>query len=179
MAVTPCFQTASLKVSYNSELFTLTFRFLASDHQRPYHSSRQHYNPRPSNYNRPGQYNQHGGEYHGYDKNEKYMPRFDKQKQREWEEIIDSTPTMYKNAKFFIMKSQDETSVLISQKESVWSTTFGPTKKLTDAYKNPQNQNVVLIFSINESGGYQGYCLMKGTPNQALKPHIFKRNNYT
>ena len=78
-----------------------------------------------------------------------------------------------KGAKFYIMKSQDSKSIETSQKEGIWSTTFGPTKKLSDAYKN--NAHVVLIFSINESGGYQGFAMMKGAPSPTLKPHLFKR----
>ena len=91
----------------------------------------------------------------------------------QWEELIDKTPTYLKGAKYYIMKSIDSTSIEISQKHNIWSTTFGPTKKLTESFKN--NTHVILIFSINESGGYQGFAIMKGAPCPQLKPKLFQR----
>ena len=85
--------------------------------------------------------------------------------------MIDKTPTYLKGAKYYIMKSIDSTSIEISQKHNIWSTTFGPTKKLTESFKN--NTHVILIFSINESGGYQGFAIMKGAPCPHLKPKLF------
>ena len=74
------------------------------------------------------------------------------------------------------MKSIDLESVQISQEHGVWATTYGPTRKLTEAFKNKQN-NIYLIFSVNESGGYQGYARMMGKPDPKLKPHIFCRDD--
>ena len=75
------------------------------------------------------------------------------------------------------MKSNDAESVTISYKEGVWSTTFGPTKRLTEAYKT--GSRIYLIFSVNESGGYQGFAEMRGLPNEHLKKHLFKRGKNT
>lgn len=53
----------------------------------------------------------------------------------------------------------------------MWATTFGPTKKLSEQFK--QSKNVYLIFSITEGGGYQGFAKMKGAPDSAYKPECF------
>ena len=78
------------------------------------------------------------------------------------------------------MKSIDIESVRISLAENVWSTTFGPTRKLTDAFKiSSDRKPIYLIFSVNESGGYQGFARMTGPPDPKYKPHLFKRSQDT
>ena len=78
------------------------------------------------------------------------------------------------------MKSMDLESVQTSVEHGVWSTTFGPTRKLLDAIsKRNQPCHIYLIFSVNESGGYQGFARMTGKPDPKLKPHLFRRNHDT
>ena len=55
----------------------------------------------------------------------------------------------------------------------MWSTTFGPTRKLMEAFS--RQKNIYLIFSVNESGGYQGFAKMLSKPDHKLKPHLFKK----
>lgn len=64
------------------------------------------YNPQDHKYSRPAGY----AEYQQYQQN-KFKPYYDKAKLKEWEEIINNTPTYLPKAKFFIMKSQDSKSV--------------------------------------------------------------------
>mmetsp|Transcript_11655 Transcript_11655/g.11580 ORF Transcript_11655/g.11580 Transcript_11655/m.11580 type:complete len:107 (+) Transcript_11655:84-404(+) len=65
--------------------------------------------------------------------------------------------------RFFIIKSFNFESVKTSIKHEVWSTSAGPTKKLTNAFKS--SDYVVLIFSVNESRSFQGFGLMVGEPD--------------
>lgn len=71
------------------------------------------------------------------------------------------------------MKSATNEPIDISIKEGVWSTTINPTMRLDEAFKS--SDHVYLIFSINESGGFQGFAEMVGLSNENIKPHIFKR----
>lgn len=59
------------------------------------------------------------------------MPTYDPEQVARWEQLINKCPIIEKNAKFFILKSFDEESLRISQEHNVWSTTFGPTRKLS------------------------------------------------
>ena len=90
---------------------------------------------------------------------------------------MDEVPIYSQNARFFIMKSIDLESVQISHKHCIWSTTFGPTKKLMEAWKSKHHpqQQIYLIFSVNESGGFQGFARLTGPPQKGLKTHIFSR----
>ena len=63
----------------------------------------------------------------------------------------------FENARFFIIKSTNKENVDISQKNAEWATTQSNQKKLNEAF---QNNYVVLIFSINKSGCFQGYTIM-------------------
>lgn len=76
------------------------------------------------------------------------------------------------------MKSIDLESVQLSIEHGVWSTTYGPTRKLEEALNRKHgNYTIFLIFSVNESGGYQGFAKLSGKPDPKLKSHIFKKNN--
>lgn len=59
------------------------------------------------------------------------MPVYDPEQVARWEQVINKCPLKDKHAKFYILKSYDEESLRISQLNNVWSTTFGPTRKLT------------------------------------------------
>jgi hypothetical protein len=64
---------------------------------------------------------------------------------------------LFENARFFIIKSSNKENVDLSQKYSEWATTVTNQKKLNEAF---QNNNVILIFSVNKSGNFQGYAIM-------------------
>lgn len=69
------------------------------------------------------------------------------------------------------MKSFDYESLQISIDHSVWATSAGPTKKLSNAYKNADH--VILIFSVNESRSYQGFAVMDSEPDPNYKTEYF------
>jgi hypothetical protein len=53
----------------------------------------------------------------------------------------------------------------------VWATSPGPTKKLSNAYRN--SDHVILIFSVNESRSFQGFALMESEPDPDYKSEFF------
>ena len=76
-------------------------------------------------------------------------------------------PIIIGRTRFFIVKSFDYDSIQISIEHGVWSTSAGPTKKLTNAFRS--SDNVILIFSVNESRSFQGFAIMESEPNPDLK----------
>lgn len=61
-----------------------------------------------------------------------------------------------KSAKYFIIKSNNYENVALSKAKGVWSTPPANERKLNDAYRHAAN--VILIFSVKESGRFQGFC---------------------
>ncbi len=91
------------------------------------------------------------------------------------ERLIEQTkPIIRGRTRFFIVKSFDYESITASTQHGVWATSAGPTKKLTNAFKNADH--VVLIFSVNESRSYQGFALMESEPDPNLKVNFFQSN---
>jgi hypothetical protein len=72
--------------------------------------------------------------------------------------------------RFFIIKSNCTQSLIDSLKYGLWRTTNGPKKKLVNAFHLVDN--VILIFSINESGGFQGIARMESEPSRTMMPHV-------
>ena len=70
------------------------------------------------------------------------------------------------------MKSIEPANLDISYREKVWATTFGPTQKLKEAFTS--TTNVMLIFSVTESGCFQGFARMKALPCSTVKPNVFR-----
>jgi hypothetical protein len=98
-------------------------------------------------------------------------------KKREREVVITPSPSVQKKAsptklkvlpldallkrerpvRYFIMKSVDTKNLAIALSKNIWSTQAHNEKKLREAY---QDNEVILIFSVNQSGGFQGYARM-------------------
>ena len=67
--------------------------------------------------------------------------------------VIDNTRAILRGrTRFFVVKSFNFDSIKLSIDHSVWSTSSGPTKKLSNAFKSADH--VVLIFSVNESRSF-------------------------
>ena len=79
-------------------------------------------------------------------------------------------------ARFFIMKSFDVDTLKVSIEQNVWCTTPGPTRKFNEIFQQKGGKNVYLIFSVNESGGYQGFARMKGKSDDMYKPNFKKQS---
>ncbi|CAG8452286.1 8082_t:CDS:10 [Cetraspora pellucida] len=61
--------------------------------------------------------------------------------------------------RYFIMKSHNHENVQKSQIDGVWATQPINASVLSDAFRN--SKRVVLIFSVNNSRHFQGFCLME------------------
>lgn len=90
------------------------------------------------------------------------------------DQIEAARPVMIGRTRIFIVKCFNFESIETSMKHSVWATTPGPTKKLTNAFKT--SDNVILIFSVNESRSLQGVALMESEPSPDYLPEVFKND---
>uniref|UniRef100_A0A7N8XXR8 RNA helicase n=1 Tax=Mastacembelus armatus TaxID=205130 RepID=A0A7N8XXR8_9TELE len=61
-------------------------------------------------------------------------------------------------SRYFIMKSSNIRNIEISQQKGIWSTTLNNEAKLTKAFL--ENNLIILIFSVQGSGHFQGYAHM-------------------
>ena len=90
--------------------------------------------------------------------------------------MIETTKNILRGrTRFFIVKSFNYESLQVSTANEVWSTSAGPTKKLTNAFMT--SDNVVLIFSVNESRNLQGFAIMESQPNKEYKKDLFVNDN--
>ena len=61
---------------------------------------------------------------------------------------------LFRDARFFLMKSNNADNITISKNKSVWSTPPQNESKLNQAFK--EARNVILVFSVKESGRFCG-----------------------
>ncbi|CAI5667703.1 unnamed protein product [Oreochromis niloticus] len=66
--------------------------------------------------------------------------------------------------RYFIMKSSNIRNLEISQQKGIWSTTPSNETKLTKAFL--ENSAIILIFSVQGSGHFQGYARMTSVVSQ-------------
>ncbi|CAK6975730.1 '-5' RNA helicase YTHDC2 [Scomber scombrus] len=64
----------------------------------------------------------------------------------------------FSSVRYFIMKSSNVRNIEISQQKGIWSTTPSNETKLSKAFL--ENNLIVLIFSVQGSGHFQGYARM-------------------
>lgn len=67
---------------------------------------------------------------------------------------------LFRETKFFLIKSNNPENVRISKSKGVWSTLPQNEQNLNQAYK--ESRNVILIFSVKESGKFAGFARMGG-----------------
>jgi hypothetical protein len=67
---------------------------------------------------------------------------------------------LFRETKFFLIKSNNVENVRISKQKGVWSTLPQNEQNLNQAYK--ECRNVILIFSVKESGKFAGFARMGG-----------------
>lgn len=64
---------------------------------------------------------------------------------------------LYSNARFFVIKSFNLENIEISKYHNKWATTKNNSSKLNEAF---ESSHVILLFSANKSGCFQGFALM-------------------
>lgn len=70
--------------------------------------------------------------------------------------VLSEMKYLFKNTRYFLIKSNNFENVALAQKKGVWSTPRVNEIKLNKAYR--ECANVLLIFSVAESGRFQGYA---------------------
>uniref|UniRef100_A0AAQ5ZBL0 RNA helicase n=1 Tax=Amphiprion ocellaris TaxID=80972 RepID=A0AAQ5ZBL0_AMPOC len=71
---------------------------------------------------------------------------------------------VFSSVRYFIMKSSNSRNLEISQQKGIWSTTPSNETKLTKAFL--ENSLIILIFSVQGSGHFQGYAHMTSAISQ-------------
>ncbi|KAI6651634.1 hypothetical protein LOD99_4885 [Oopsacas minuta] len=88
---------------------------------------------------------------------------------------------LFVDAKYFIMKSNNHENIRIAKEKYAWSTPLPNEKKLSQSYR--QHKNIILLFSVRESGRFQGFARLasdvkrSGPPIQWHLPHGIKANS--
>lgn len=67
---------------------------------------------------------------------------------------------LFRETRFFVIKSNNADNVSLSKSKGVWSTLPQNEATLNQAFK--ENRNVILIFSVKESGKFAGFARMCG-----------------
>lgn len=67
---------------------------------------------------------------------------------------------LFRETRFFVIKSNNADNVTLSKSKGVWSTLPQNEANLNQAFK--ENRNVILIFSVKESGKFAGFARMVG-----------------
>ncbi|KAK0672037.1 YT521-B-like domain-containing protein [Cercophora samala] len=70
------------------------------------------------------------------------------------------------DTRFFIVKSFNEQNVKQCMEDNIWTTQAKNSATFTEAFK--QCKNVILFFSINQSGHFQGYARMTSAPSRKI-----------
>jgi hypothetical protein len=74
----------------------------------------------------------------------------------------------FKDSCFFVMKSNNHENVALSKARGVWSTPPQNESKLNRAFK--EFRNVILIFSVKESGKFQGFARLTSESHHDSQP---------
>jgi hypothetical protein len=75
----------------------------------------------------------------------------------------------FKDAAFFVMKSSNFDNIDLSKRLGVWSTRPANEQKLNQAFN--QFRNVLLLFSVQESGHFQGFARL-ASPSMHDRPPV-------
>lgn len=75
---------------------------------------------------------------------------------------------LFRDARFFVIKSNNTENVQLSKSRGVWSTLPLNETKLNQAYN--ESRNVLLIFSVKESGKFQGFARLAGPSRRDVSP---------
>lgn len=85
------------------------------------------------------------------------------------------TPAPADNARmqFFVVRSITLANIQTSVKTGVWATSRFNTQMLAEAFE--KSDHVVLLFSANQTGHFQGYARMASAPDRDLQPGLWGR----
>ncbi|KAF8473338.1 YTH domain-containing protein [Kalaharituber pfeilii] len=72
------------------------------------------------------------------------------------------------DTRYFIVKSFNHDNVLHAQRDGIWATQEKNAEIFSEAFRTARD--VILIFSVNKSGKFQGYARMESAPGTAEMP---------
>ncbi|KAF4533255.1 hypothetical protein B566_EDAN005171 [Ephemera danica] len=75
---------------------------------------------------------------------------------------------LFRDARFFVMKSNNAENVTLSKAKGVWSTPPQNETKLNHAFR--ESRNVLLIFSVKESGKFAGFARLSCESRRDVPP---------
>ena len=75
---------------------------------------------------------------------------------------------LFREAHFYLIKSNNFENISLSKARGVWSTPPSNEAKLTKSFK--EARNVILIFSVRESGAFQGFARLMSKARHDLSP---------
>jgi hypothetical protein len=75
---------------------------------------------------------------------------------------------LFRDARFFLIKSNNEENIKIAKSRGVWSTPPQNESRLNKAFE--EARNVLLIFSVKESGKFSGFARLTAPSSHALPP---------
>lgn len=75
---------------------------------------------------------------------------------------------LFRDARFFVIKSNNAENIALSKAKGVWSTLPQNEFKLNTAFKD--SRNVILIFSVKESGKFAGFARLYSDSRRDVPP---------
>ncbi|CAE1153988.1 YTHDC1 [Acanthosepion pharaonis] len=75
---------------------------------------------------------------------------------------------LFKRARFFLIKSNNHENVALAKAKGVWSTPPQNEARLNQAYR--EADNVILVFSVKESGKFQGFARLSAESTRDHPP---------
>lgn len=75
---------------------------------------------------------------------------------------------LFRDTRFFLIKSNNAENITLSKAKSVWSTLPQNEANLNQAYR--ESRNVLLIFSVKESGKFAGFARLASESRHDLPP---------
>lgn len=82
-------------------------------------------------------------------------------------DVLNNFDQLFINTKYFLIKSNNYENVVIAKENNAWSTPIGNEQRLIRAFN--EFNNVILIFSVRESGKFQGFARIASIPDSRLK----------
>lgn len=83
-------------------------------------------------------------------------------------EYINKLNYLFRDARFFIIKSSNSENIALSKAKGVWATLPQNQIKLSEAFRS--SENVILIFSAKESGKFSGFARLATGVDRSISP---------
>uniref|UniRef100_A0A5K3EFX8 YTH domain-containing protein n=1 Tax=Mesocestoides corti TaxID=53468 RepID=A0A5K3EFX8_MESCO len=81
-------------------------------------------------------------------------------------DILTDFDQLFINTKYFLIKSNNFDNVEIAKRKNAWATPIGNEGRLNRAYFD--SNNVILVFSVRESGKFQGFARLASSSDPRL-----------